>query len=625
MRLSLLLLALMPIHAADPAALIRANDLTGLKAAAKDPAFLTSKDNRGNSPLLLAAASGSAAAVEILLSRGADANQANSLGITPLIASATEPAKVKLLLAKGADVKAKSQVGQHALVVAAGSPMASESVRMLIAAGAPVNEPGARGTTPLLSAVGNSCAARNAELLLAAGANAAALDGAGISAAHGTVNCPVALVREFINKGANVNAQNTFGGAVRHGPTLLVGITPLMFASAHRDPAMVRMLLESGAKVDLLDARKMSALHYAVSNEEQDPEIVRLLLARGADPKAKDVTGADAITWARRFNRPEILAALGTSPSPAAASVATNGNGPGIPAAVQLLEKSSETFFKEGGCVSCHHSALVSLAGNYAAAADLDLAAQRAFRLTRQLGGIQSTLQQMLPAPGDIDTMLYMLLDARGLNLAPSTETETVARYLVARQQPQGNFTMRGISRSPIEEADIHRTALAIWLLPQYADAALREQLAPRIQLATKWIEAQPAHNLDEAAMKLLALRWGSAPSGQIDKARKQLLTMQSKDGGFAGRPGLTSEPYATGLAIFALRDGGRMPATDAVITRAAAWLKAAQLPDASWYQSSRSPKFQPYFESGFPHGHDQWISASATAWAVIGLSRAAR
>ena len=34
--------------------------------------------------------------------------------------------------------------------------------------------------------------------------------------------------------------------------------------------------------------------------------------------------------------------------------------------------------------------------------------------------------------------------------------------------------------------------------------------------------------------------------------------------------------------------------------------------------------KIQPYFNSGFPYGHDQWISHAGTAWAAIGLSRAA-
>ena len=50
-------------------------------------------------------------------------------------------------------------------------------------------------------------------------------------------------------------------------------------------------------------------------------------------------------------------------------------------------------------------------------------------------------------------------------------------------------------------------------------------------------------------------------------------------------------------------------------------WLQAAQRADGTWFVKSRSPKFQPYFESGFPYGPDQWISAAATAWAVAALS----
>jgi hypothetical protein len=38
----------------------------------------------------------------------------------------------------------------------------------------------------------------------------------------------------------------------------------------------------------------------------------------------------------------------------------------------------------------------------------------------------------------------------------------------------------------------------------------------------------------------------------------------------------------------------------------------------------SRAMKIQPYFESGFPYGHDQWISHAATAWATMGLAAAA-
>jgi len=35
----------------------------------------------------------------------------------------------------------------------------------------------------------------------------------------------------------------------------------------------------------------------------------------------------------------------------------------------------------------------------------------------------------------------------------------------------------------------------------------------------------------------------------------------------------------------------------------------------------SRGFGFQPYFETGFPHGRDQFISAAATSWAVMALA----
>lgn len=63
------------------------------------------------------------------------------------------------------------------------------------------------------------------------------------------------------------------------------------------------------------------------------------------------------------------------------------------------------------------------------------------------------------------------------------------------------------------------------------------------------------------------------------------------------------------------------VPATDAAYRRGVAFLLRTQSPDGSWHVASRAPKFQPYFQSGFPHDHDQWISGSATAWAAIALS----
>jgi hypothetical protein len=52
-------------------------------------------------------------------------------------------------------------------------------------------------------------------------------------------------------------------------------------------------------------------------------------------------------------------------------------------------------------------------------------------------------------------------------------------------------------------------------------------------------------------------------------------------------------------------------------------YLLDEQRPDGSWPVHSRSPKLQPYFQSAFPYDHNQWISAAATAYAVMALAPA--
>jgi hypothetical protein len=89
--------------------------------------------------------------------------------------------------------------------------------------------------------------------------------------------------------------------------------------------------------------------------------------------------------------------------------------------------------------------------------------------------------------------------------------------------------------------------------------------------------------------------------------------------------PTLGSDAFATGQALVALKEAGAAVTTDAAYQRGVQFLLSTQLEDGSWYVKRRSLPFQPYFESDFPHGPDQWISAAATNWAAMALAPAAR
>lgn len=95
----------------------KANDVVALDRLCAEPAVdLDAQDSRGFSPLMLAAYSGAAAAVALLLTKGANPNSVDNTGNSVLMGAVFkgEEAIVRLLIAAGADVNAKNQAGQDA-------------------------------------------------------------------------------------------------------------------------------------------------------------------------------------------------------------------------------------------------------------------------------------------------------------------------------------------------------------------------------------------------------------------------------------------------------------------------------------------------------------------------------
>jgi hypothetical protein len=102
----------------------------------------------------------------------------------------------------------------------------------------------------------------------------------------------------------------------------------------------------------------------------------------------------------------------------------------------------------------------------------------------------------------------------------------------------------------------------------------------------------------------------------------RELLAKQRPDGGWSDLDSMESSAFATGKSLYALQTAG-VPASDAAYRRAVKFLLDTQNEDGSWYVRTRAMAFQPYFDAGFPHGFDQWISAAGTSWATLALAQA--
>ena len=76
-------------------------------------------------------------------------------------------------------------------------------------------------------------------------------------------------------------------------------------------------------------------------------------------------------------------------------------------------------------------------------------------------------------------------------------------------------------------------------------------------------------------------------------------------------------------MTLWTLANTGVVQPNQDVYRKGVKFLLSTQASDGSWHVSSRATKFQIYYESGFPYGHDHWISTMATGWAASALALA--
>jgi len=233
--------------------------------------------------------------VEALLRNGANANEANDLGATPLWAACQNgsDALVERLLRAGANPNLALAKGETPLMVAARGGYAG-IVTQLLAAKANPNARAARGQTALMWAAARGHS-ETVGALLTGGADPhlrseswtdpMAIPPHGYrpynkNVPHGNDTALLFAARSgdlesaklLIAAGAEVNHSDAWG------------VTALLFAAHSGHGALVEQLLAKGSDPNLSRAG-FRALHIAILR--RDERMAAALLARGADPNAK--------------------------------------------------------------------------------------------------------------------------------------------------------------------------------------------------------------------------------------------------------------------------------------------------------------------------------------------------
>ena len=609
---------------------IRGGDHAALRTLAKS-ASANAADGRGTTALMMAAAYGDLESMKILVEAGANVNAENEFGATALLWCAADAAKVEFLLTHGA-AAAQSKLGRTPLLLASRVNGNAKAVRLLLEKEAAASKFDNMGNAPLTMAAnaGDPDAVR---LLLAAKAPAGHADKAGLTALMGAAsNGSVEVAKLLLAQKANINdvAIASPPPMVKNGNISLDHFTPLNSAAAYGSPELIKLLLDAGADVNALDVRGITPLIFAIASDRPDARVVRLLLANGADVSIRGKDGLTALDWAKKYNNPQILSALGLKTVPVAAA-SLNGNpaeaaiAPAIGRGISLLQKVSGSFFATGGCAACHAQNITGLLLSEARAKGLPFNEQAA------MGGLkgeeafwrsyEQSFLQLVDPPGAFDTVMYALQEFAAGHLPASSTTDAMVHYLAATQAQDGRWHGGTVARPPIEDGDISRTAQIMRCLQLYEIPGRKAEFDGRVARAAKWIEKSPARNTEDLNMQLLTLVWTSASRAAITSLAKRIEGKQRADGGWAQTDHLSSDAYATGQTMYALQQANA--ASPNRTKRGVAFLLGTQKSDGSWYVQSRALKFQPYFQSGFPYDHDQWISMAATAWANIGLAQA--
>ena len=294
--------------------------------------------------------------------------------------------------------------------------------------------------------------------------------------------------------------------------------------------------------------------------------------------------------------------------------------------ALPSIVKSTVEYPKHRDCFSCHHQGVPALALSTARGRGFAVEAEAITELAENAeADLRSAIESYKKGEGQgggVTRAGYAMLTLEIAGKAADEVTDAVVSFFLKPDEARGNWRTSS-NRPPSEASDLATTYLAIRTLAVFGNADSKDRIAARTAKAREWLESAKPKDTEDRVFRLFALKAASAPADSVRKAADELLASRRDDGGWARSTAARPTPMRRARRLVALHQAGGIATDDPAYRRALEFLIGSQRADGTWLVKSRSKPFQPYFESGFPYGKDQFISMAATAWSTTALALA--
>ncbi|HJT86759.1 MAG TPA: ankyrin repeat domain-containing protein [Bryobacteraceae bacterium] len=302
--------------------------------------------------------------------------------------------------------------------------------------------------------------------------------------------------------------------------------------------------------------------------------------------------------------------------------------------AVTVIQKSQKNWYTKASCFSCHQQVFPALAFRYAREHGIPLDEQAAHADAVAAFGFYSDFPRAVEYTHIIDPAVsdsYGMIGAHAAGLPPSLVTAVYARLLAARQEADGRWETFD-ERPPESYSPFTATAVSLRAIQLYGHPSRKKETEARVALARTWLLSHQPRATEERVYQLRGVAWADAGREAVDKPALHAMAAaleasQQADGGWSSLDGLPSDAYSTGQVLVALHEAGGVPITNPSWRRGIAYLLDTQAADGSWHVVSRlhppAPVSPPYFETGHPYAHDQFISMMGDCVSVMALATA--